>query len=475
MHSPNTVERSWWRRLARRKRAEAARTNRLCHFEPLEQRTVLSAGMGMHDGDFFRTPEYGYDYLPARGDVVLIAQHGLALDDSHGQGLHLGQLKHDEAYERDSIYVPSTMGEQAMPLMPVASLPGLSSDLSADLDGDSYSPEGEAVSASPALESLDSSPESLGSLLTPSASLLSTAAAYAPATVPTYKIEIVIVNDDAPLTEPAVVVVQPVVSRVAYLAPSYVSVADNGVYASLYAAAMQRRVDPFPSNYGNAPRLGSLNAMSEDAGSATGKSFESTLQSSSASLLATLGSGSGVNPSASSHISLADDEGSNEQPLSPNAASRSSGDESDGSIELTAADLANQKRKLIASSEPRASAQTHLEQLTDIPVIRITESLFRELLVQYENSAPASAQAAQPVDNADDGLIELIAADTGSFAGRRSIAPANDHSQPVTVESGIALQQTLEVAGLDDIAEVTAAVQNQAAPVAPAEQIAKAE
>ncbi len=153
--------------------------------------------------------------------------------------------------------------------------------------------------------------------------------------------------------------------------------------------------------------------------------------------------------------------------------SRSTGDDTDGLTELSAADLA-QKRKLAASTESGPPIQTRLDDLTDIPVIRITESLFRELLVQYENSSSAAAQPGQPVNNADDGLIELIAADTGSLAAQHAIT-GNDHSQPVALDSGIALQQTLEVAGLDDISEVAAAVQTAPAPVAPTEQIARAE
>ena len=40
-------------------------------------------------------------------------------------------------------------------------------------------------------------------------------------------------------------------------------------------------------------------------------------------------------------------------------------------------------------------------------------------------------------------MIELLAADVGSFAARNAATPATDHSQPVTLESGIALYQSL--------------------------------
>src|SRR5438067_8728793 len=173
---------------------------------------------------------------------------------------------------------------------------------------------------------------------------------------------------------------------------------------------------------------------------------------------------------------MGDNDGSkSEQPLSPNAVSSRSGEDADGATELNAADLTNQRRKLALGSEPRAAAQTRLEQLADIPVIRISESLFRELLVMYADSSPASAQRVQSANAADDGMIELLAADVGSFAARNAATPATDHSQPVTLESGIALYQSLEVAGLDDIAEVAAAVQTPPVAVAPADQVVKAE
>jgi len=72
-------------------------------------------------------------------------------------------------------------------------------------------------------------------------------------------------------------------------------------------------------------------------------------------------------------------------------------------------------------------------------------------------------------------MIELLAADVGGIATRHAATPVTDSSQPAMADSGIALYQTLEVAGLDEVAEIAAAVQGQAAPIAPAEQIAKAE
>src|SRR5437762_11185261 len=63
MNPTTTIERLWWRRLARRTRVAAPRTNRLSHFEPLEPRTVLSASIWMPGGgDFFQTPHDAYRY-----------------------------------------------------------------------------------------------------------------------------------------------------------------------------------------------------------------------------------------------------------------------------------------------------------------------------------------------------------------------------------------------------------------------------
>ncbi len=448
MNSPNTIERSWWKRLARRKRAEAPRTNRLSHFEPLEQRTVLSASIFVPGGgDFFQTQ---HDPFLSDGGV-----------DRYAIAPHHEFAYHDPSYAPHSpvtepLYAPQSLAP------PAAFIGALSHELESSsrqlLEHDSPRGEGEST--------LTAS--------TPAAPFVTVFAPEVPRPS-SYKLEIVIVHDDAPLAQSAIVIAQPIATRVSYFTPTYISAADSGVFASLYAAAMQRRVEPTPGSYGTPPRLGSLNAMSEDPSFAAGKSLESTLQSTSASLLATLGTGSGINPSASGHLSMADDGGSSEHVLAQKAAARSSGDESDGLIELSPEDLANQKRKLAASSESRAAVNTRLEQLTDIPVIRISESLFRDLLAMYDNNSPASAHAAQATGEADDGLIELIAADAGSLASRDDATPASDHSQPVTAESGIALYQTLEVAGLDDVAEVAAATQSQAAPVAPAEQLAKAE
>jgi hypothetical protein len=445
MNSNNSIQRSWWRRLARRTRAEAPRTNRLSHFEPLEQRTVMSASVFVQGDDFFRAPHEPHQFDAGLDRYAIAPHHEFAYHDT-------SYAPHSAVPE--PLYAPQSLAPPSM--LMGASLREFEPEPHSRLDSRLTGGEGESNSSL-----ASSTPAFIGPIFQTSTA---------------YKVEIVIVHDEAANTSAAAAIVFAPAAppRITLLTPVYISAVDTGVFASLgAAAAMQRRVEAPSYSYTGQSRLGSLSAMSEEAGSTTGKSLESTLQTTSGSLLATLGNGSGATAN-SAHVSMSDDGGSSEHVLSQNAASRPAGEETDGLTELTAADLAAEKRKLALGSEARTPVQTQLEDLTDIPVIRITESLFRELLVQYENSAPVSQQPAQPVSDADDGMIELIAVDVGAVAARHS-TPVNDPSQPVVADSGIALYQTLEVAGLDDIAEVAAAVQTQAAPVAPAEQIAKAE
>jgi hypothetical protein len=437
MKSTNSIERSWWRRLARRKRAEAPRTNRLSHFEPLEQRTVLSASVLLPGGgDFFQPPHDAYRYDssgPGSGYFYDVAPQR----DVFG-GEHIGPALNEEYASHEELFAPHPYN-LLLPLVGVAHDLPVEGRLTSPVD---YSGgEGESTTATSTLASSASAPVSLVET--------------------SYHVEIVIVHDDAP-------------PRVTMLTPIYASAADNGIFASLMAA-MQRRVEPPPPTSGYPdPSRGNLSTLTDEAGPAVGKTLESTLQSSPASLLAALGNRNGVASDSSAHISMVvDDGGSSEHPLSQNAVSRRSGEDADGASELDAADLAIQKRKLAVSSEARTAVNTRLDDLTDIPVIRITESLFRELLVLYADSSPASAQSAQAPHDADDGMIELLAADVGSLASRNVAASATDHPRPVTAESGIALYQSLEVAGLDDIGEVAAEI--QAVPVAPPELVAKAE
>ena len=54
-----------------------------------------------------------------------------------------------------------------------------------------------------------------------------------------------------------------------------------------------------------------------------------------------------------------------------------------------------------------SNVQTQLAGLVDLPVVRVTESLFRELLALYDNASQARAQAAATTGTPDDGLVEL--------------------------------------------------------------------
>src|SRR5262245_25798833 len=104
MNSNNSIQRSWWRRLARRTRTEAPRTNRLSHFEPLEQRTVLSASPYMPgDSDFFRMPHEGrsFDLGPGHGYATVYdvaPQQGFLSSERFGLGPHEQYENHDPFY-----------------------------------------------------------------------------------------------------------------------------------------------------------------------------------------------------------------------------------------------------------------------------------------------------------------------------------------------------------------------------------------
>src|SRR5437588_12469099 len=107
MNSTNPIERSWWRRLARRTRAEAPRTNRLSHFEPLEQRTVLSASIFMPGGgDFFQTPHdvYRYDADGSDGDSATVYE--VAPQRAFLGSEHFGPAPREEYAYHDPLYAP---------------------------------------------------------------------------------------------------------------------------------------------------------------------------------------------------------------------------------------------------------------------------------------------------------------------------------------------------------------------------------
>src|SRR5262245_60194240 len=285
MTSNNSIQRSWWRRLARRTRAEAPRTNRLSHFEPLEQRTVLSASMSMlGDSDFFRMPHEGhsYDLGPGNGYAAVYdvaPQQGFLSSGHFGPALHEEYENHNPFYAPHSHDESNQIGSMLHEIPVVAPSRPAFSTLG-----------GEGESSSPLASS---TPVFIGPLLPTG----------------TYKVEIVIVHDDAtnaPISAGAFLFTSAAAPRQTMFMPVYA--ADNGLFASLAAAAaMQRRIEAPSYSYTGQSRIGSLSAMSEEAGSPTGKSLESTLQSTSASLLATLANGNGF-AANSAHVSMADDD-----------------------------------------------------------------------------------------------------------------------------------------------------------------------
>src|SRR5437764_15021025 len=155
MNSTNPIERSWWRRLARRTRAEAPRTNRLSHFEPLEQRTVLSASVFMPGGgDFFQTSHDVYRYDNGGPGSGYSAIYDVAPRREEFGGEDSGPESREEYADRDPLYAPRSQ-EVSVDGMPRA-LP---------VEGrlaPAYGPSGEGESAT-ASSMLVSSAPSFGS------------------------------------------------------------------------------------------------------------------------------------------------------------------------------------------------------------------------------------------------------------------------------------------------------------------------
>src|SRR5438045_5187198 len=111
MNSPNPIERSWWRRLARRTRAEAPRTNRLSHFEPLEPRTVLSASVFMPGGgDFFQTSYDVHRYDNAGPGSGYSAIYDVEPRQEEFGGEDSGPASPEEYAYRDPLYPRHTNG-----------------------------------------------------------------------------------------------------------------------------------------------------------------------------------------------------------------------------------------------------------------------------------------------------------------------------------------------------------------------------
>src|SRR5436305_4476681 len=115
MNATNLIQRSWWRRLGLRARAEAPRRNRLSHFEPLEQRTVLSASMFMPGGgDFFQTPHDVYRY-DADGSDESAAVYEVAPQREFLGSEHFGPAPREEYADHDALYAPYSHSDGLMP------------------------------------------------------------------------------------------------------------------------------------------------------------------------------------------------------------------------------------------------------------------------------------------------------------------------------------------------------------------------
>src|SRR5437764_8796618 len=111
MNTTFFTQRSWWRRLARRSRTTAPRSNRLSHFEPLEPRTVLS-GVWMGDGDFWHGPQhdvYPFDAAAGVGEYAAGNSHGS--DQQFFVGPKFERISEEGFEYRDSTYGPHDFGE----------------------------------------------------------------------------------------------------------------------------------------------------------------------------------------------------------------------------------------------------------------------------------------------------------------------------------------------------------------------------
>jgi len=250
--------------------------------------------------------------------------------------------------------------------------------------------------------------------------------------------------------------------------PVYGGGSDMGFMALMALARRVENPPPPPSDEHHVP-----GPVSEDLVPGGTKSSASSLAAQeSGSILAIWSSSNVARLSDFVHVAATDDDGTvSQRPLAASGESESSGEDSEPA-ELVTDDSLAAKRKLV-SGESRAAVQTQLDGLVDLPVIRVTETLFRELLALYDNASQAQAQAAATTGMPDDGMVELLAADVGSLASRRIALPAGQEQQGTTLDSNVALYQSLEIAGLDDVA--SAAAQAQAAPVAAAEQLARVE
>jgi hypothetical protein len=274
---------------------------------------------------------------------------------------------------------------------------------------------------------------------------------------------------------------------------SGLSLVDNRLFAPIVSiTSAERRAEGQPSG-SNASlresairsleaRLTSSSAVTTEADEAV-KAAEHALSQRSANS-PTLGllsfvSAVATDPSASVR---SDDEGRlDERPSGQSAAGGSRGDE-DGMIELSSADVLRQKRKAAASdSLARASSSPRLQRLAELPLLRDIQSLFSDLArLADENLRTASIdQQTSYVDESDDGMVELLAADVGSLmlptasptADAQSIAAA----RAMTLDAGLAIYQAFEIAQPDSATSDAPTDATPQVDVPAAEQLARVE
>lgn len=464
MSPSSLIERLWWRRLPRRKRSAAAvRANRLTHFEPLEQRMVLSSSMWMGGGDFWHQPQHDqFHAVPDEFHSNDFSSQGFNSAVEYGKwtdwrtGSESYPLAHDEYHQQ--LYASRGYGDGSM----------LSGQPLEEPSGDFYGDS-----------SADTTAEGESSTTTPT---LSASSPYGPALADTteYTVEIVIVADSYHFRDSLDVTpslsLQVAAPRLTIVAPS-VGGGDAGYFTSFAATlAMQRRNEypPQPES-GNPYRSAEPLVALEEASSTISKPTDATLTArNSSSLLPLLAD---TNSVGGSHVSANADSQFGEPNQLRDQASQSADEDGDGLVEMSASEAANLKRKTTIAGESRAATTSRLERLADLPVVRITESFFRELVVMFDGSAQASRtdQPATTNSQEDDGLIELLAADVVTLAPRNAVSQAASQPKAAALDSGVALYQQLDTATIDDSTSDGGVAETHAAPAVVQDQLVQAE
>jgi hypothetical protein len=427
---------------------------------------VLSAGIWMDGGDLWHG--LGHEIGRLNGNASHgngVAEYSVGIERQQFAGPPV--FAHSQIENGETVFAPHDLGNGSLWGEPQSNP---ATGLQSQEDYSTETAEGEYTQLTPALVS---SPAPTLSILT--GPIAPANFAWYLSLTPAYEVDVLIVPDHSsheysysPADSSSTL---QVVSTRPVTMPSYAGGADIGFMSLM--AALARRVEnppPPPSDDHHVP-----GPVSEDLAPGGTKSTTSSLAAhESGSMLAVLSSSNVARLADFIHVAASDDDGSvSQRPLATSGESESDGDAEGESGDLIAEEVIAARRKLAASGESRVAVKTQLDGLVDLPVVRITESLFRELLALYDNASQAQAQAAATTGTPDDGMVELLAADISSLASRRIALPGSEQQQGTTLESNVALYQSLEIAGLDDVASAT--TQAQAAPVAAAEQLARVE